>query len=117
MSTEAQSSTVVALPDECNQSVLDALMQQVSSQLAANEAVIFDGSAVQRTDCAAIQFLLAYQQTQAQRTTAVGDDPLLIHISETLLQAITEIGALSLLAKPDSDCSTSTVHGIVPAIQ
>ena len=84
--SESQTSAI-ELPSQFAQVQLSALKELVDHQHEGGATVQFDGSALERIDGAAVQFLLSVSKAQASEQA-----PLVINANEVLLSALDDMG-------------------------
>ncbi len=104
MNSSRINSDCITLPAEFVQSTLGYLKQLVSDCVDEGKTVQFNGSDVERADCAAVQFLIASQRYRLTIKADGGALPLLVSVSNVLSNSIADVGASILLdAVKDSD--------------
>ena len=85
---------IIKLPGHFAQVQLSGLKDLVEHHRDAGEVMQFDADEVERVDGAAVQFLLAVSQLQAQNTA---DLPIIINMNEVLNNAFDDMGVVDLI--------------------
>ena len=97
MSSALENAQIIELPSVFNHAEVGSVMQQVSAEIDAGKTVTFNASGVERTDGAAVQFLIAVQHLGETSSSGTDATPLLIGCSDILMNAINDLGAEGLI--------------------
>ena len=98
MSPIPETSGEIMLPSDFNQKTLDSLVSQVNTCVDNGGPFQLNGSEVERTDCAAIQFLVVCQKLRSDCKIPNEGAPLILSASDVLQNSIDQIGAQKYLA-------------------
>jgi len=84
---------VILLPVDFTQKALEELVSQVNSLVKSGGVFQLDGSKVEQTDCAAVQFLVVCQKYRSDSLTTDSAHSLMVAASEVLTVSMQQLGA------------------------